>query len=96
MFLVRVVYSPLKNAAIIDLINKRVPSNIRATTLSTYQLLIRIPFVIFGVYIGSTMKAIGVRNFSSIFVSILLVLLILYFLVGYGYKLKREQIKSKS
>ena len=67
IFLVRVVYGPIKKAAITETINQGVTSNIRATTLSTYELLIRIPFVVFGVAIGSAMQGWGVRNFSMIF-----------------------------
>lgn len=86
LFLLRVVYSPLKKAAITDMINCKVTSNIRATTLSTYELLIRVPFVVFGVMIGSTMKEVGVRQFSSYFSILLLSLLVLYLGFSYGYR----------
>lgn len=85
LFLIRVVYVPIKKAAITDCINQGVASNIRATTLSTYELLIRIPFVVFGVLIGSEMKEIGVRNFSAIFSLTLLVLFIFYIIFNYVY-----------
>lgn len=85
LFLLRVVYSPLKKAAITDLINSGVASNIRATTLSTYELLIRIPFVVFGVMIGTSMKEIGVKQFSTYFSLVLLVLFIGYLVFDYMY-----------
>jgi MFS family permease len=74
LFLIRVVYAPLKKAAITDIINRNVSSNIRATTLSTYELIIKLPFVILGTFIGATMKDIGVRNFSVMFSATLLIL----------------------
>jgi len=80
LFLIRDIFSPIRKAAITDLINRGVASNIRATTLSTYELVVRIPFVIFGVVIGSTMKDMGVRGFSVIFSLILITLLAIYWL----------------
>jgi MFS family permease len=81
IFLFRVVYSPLNKAAITQIINTNVSSNIRATTLSTYELIIRIPFVVLGVYVASSLDSLGVRNFSVVFSGTLLALLGIYVLV---------------
>ncbi|MFA6602209.1 MAG: MFS transporter [Candidatus Shapirobacteria bacterium] len=89
IFLLRVIYSPLKTAAVTDIINTNVASNIRATTLSTYELLIRIPFVMFGVYIGTSLKDMGVKNFSVLFSGSLLMLLLIYFLIILIIKLRK-------
>ena len=81
IFLIRVVYSPIKQSAVTEMINSNVASNIRATTLSTYELVIRLPFVIFGVLIGTVMKDIGVKSFSVIFSATLLLLFLIYLII---------------
>ncbi len=78
IFLLRVIYSPLEKAAMLDIINKSVESNIRATTLSTYELLIKVPFVVFGAQIGMAMNNWGIRNFSVIFSGVLLALFTIF------------------
>ncbi len=78
IFLIRVIYSPIEKAAILDILNSATSSNVRATTLSTYELLVKIPFVILGVPIGSYMNEFGVKSFSVIFAGTLLILLIVY------------------
>ena len=78
LFLARVVYSPIKKAAIVTLLNQNTDSTIRATTISTYELLNRLPFVLLGIPIGALMKNFGVKYFSVRFAGALLVLLIIY------------------
>jgi MFS family permease len=78
LFLFRVLYSPIRDSATKEMLNRGVESNIRATTISTYELLKRVPFMLFGIPIGSLMKSLGVRNFSSVFAISLLTLFILY------------------
>lgn len=75
LFLLRVLYSPIKDAVIADVINQHTSSNIRATTLSTYELIIKLPFVLLGVPIGLLLKDFGVKAFSVTFSMILLVTL---------------------
>jgi MFS family permease len=67
IFLIRVFYSPIKNSAISELLNKRTSSKIRATTLSTYQLLRKAPFLLLSAPIGWMMMNYGVKNFSLLF-----------------------------
>ena len=78
LFLIRVVFSPIKNAAVMDILNQNTNSTIRATTISTYELLRRLPFAILGAPIGSIMKYYGVKNFSVWFSLSLLFLLLIY------------------
>lgn len=61
LFLVRVMYSPIKDGAVAELINTRTPSRIRATTISTYELLRKVPFLILAGFIGTLMDEYGVQ-----------------------------------
>lgn len=90
LFLVRVVYSPIKNAALADLINRNTRSSIRATTFSTYEWLRKLPFVFLAGWIGMSMQEWGVRLFSFGFAVLLLVLL----LVQVGYWGVRRVVKT--
>lgn len=78
LFFLRVFFSPIRTSAISEILNTQTPSNIRATTLSTYQLLRKLPFVFLAVFIGSAMQNWGVRVFSMYFGISLFVLLGLY------------------
>lgn len=81
LFYLRDMFSPIKDAAINDIINNEVTSSIRATTLSTYQLIIKLPYAIFGLLIGNYMEWYGVKKFSTLFALLLLGMLIIYWLV---------------
>jgi len=79
LFLLRVVYSPLRNSAISEIINKNTNSTIRATTLSVYELLKKIPYLILAFPIGSLVDdytAIKSIWIFGVFYIILLLLLI--------------------
>ena len=71
LFLLRVVYSPLRTNAISEIINKNTASKIRATTLSTYSMLRILPFVLLAGYIGLTTDKIGVKYFDALFFGLL-------------------------
>jgi hypothetical protein len=74
LFLLRVLYSPLRENAISEIINKHTPSKIRATTLSTYSMLKIIPFVLMAGWLGAQIEGMGVREFAAIFFVVMLVL----------------------
>lgn len=73
LFLVRVMYSPIKDGAVAELINTRTPSWIRATTISTYELLRKVPFLILAGFIGTLMDEYGVQWLAFWFAITLLV-----------------------
>jgi hypothetical protein len=90
LFFLRVIYSPIKKAVVTDILNQHTDSNIRATTLSTYELVIKLPFVILGVPIGMALKVFGVRSFSVLFSVLLFLSLAIYLLF------KRITVKNRN
>jgi MFS family permease len=76
LFLLRILASPLRNNAISQILNKNTDSSIRATTLSTYSMLKVIPYVLLGGVIGSQIEGVGVRTFSTVFFTILLITIV--------------------
>ena len=82
LFLVRVVTWVIQKMAVTEIINESVSSKIRTTTLSSYELLINIPFMLFGVVIGDYLKLLGGIGFGLYFSVILLILLSIYVLVN--------------
>ncbi|MCA9372274.1 MFS transporter [Candidatus Woesebacteria bacterium] len=78
IFLLRVFFSPIRNSAISELINSKTESSIRATTLSTYELLRKIPYVMLASFIGMSMDRYGIKTFSFYFAFTLLTLLLVY------------------
>jgi len=92
LFLIRVLYSPIKKAAIMDTLNQNTDSSIRATTISTYELLNKLPFVLFGIPIGILMKDFGVKSFSVGFAVTLVILLITYILFNKFHQNKTLEI----
>lgn len=76
LFLIRFIYMPIRTGAITEVINKRTPSKIRATTISTSELIKKIPFVLFSGFLGEAMDQIGVKNFSFWFGLVLLIVII--------------------
>jgi MFS family permease len=74
LFLIRVMYSPIKEGAVAELINTRTPSNIRATTISTYELIRKLPYLFLAGFIGSLMDAYGVK-WLAFYLAFLLALL---------------------
>ncbi len=72
LFLLRVIYSPIKRSVIADLINQHTISSVRATTLSVYELIIKLPFVLLGIPIGTMLQTLGIKNFSLTFSVVLL------------------------
>jgi len=90
LFFLRVIYSPIKKAVVTDILNQNTESNIRATTLSTYELVIKLPFVVLGVPIGIALKVFGVRTFSVLFSILLLMSLTIYLLF------RRITVKNKN
>jgi MFS family permease len=89
LFLLRVIYSPIRDGAVTELINTRTPSKIRATTISTYELLRKIPFLILAGYIGSLMDIHGVQWLGFWFALLLLILSLPQLLV-YAYRIKSK------
>lgn len=81
LFLTRCFYSSIRQGAISELLNRNTPSNIRATTISTYELIRKVPYVFLAGFIGVTMESIGVKWFSHYFVLALVVLLAVYILL---------------
>jgi len=65
--LLRSFFSPIRESAISELLNHKTKSAIRATTLSTYQLIRKIPYVILAASIGTSMEQIGIKWFSHDF-----------------------------
>ncbi len=82
LFLVRVVTWVIQKMAVTEIINESVSSKIRTTTLSSYELLINIPFMLFGVVIGDYLKLLGGIGFGLYFSVILLILLSIYVLIN--------------
>ncbi len=79
LFFMRVFYSPLRQSAVSELLNHNTPSRIRAVTISSYELLRKIPYVILAGVIGAQMDILGVRWFSHYFAILLLALMLVYF-----------------
>jgi len=78
IFLSRVFYSPIRGSAVSEVLNKHTTSNIRATTLSTYELMRKMPYVLLAGTMGIMMENLGVRWFSHYFALTLLGLVCLY------------------
>lgn len=78
LFLLRVIYSPIKRSVIADLINQHTASGIRATTLSVYELIVKLPFVLLGIPIGTMLQNLGIKNFSSLYSTTLILTLFAY------------------
>lgn len=93
LFLARVLYSPIKNSAIKDILNQSTNSSSRATTISTYELLIKLPFVLIGVPIGIMLKDFGVKTFSVGFATSLAFALIAY-LITNKFLMRRKEVIS--
>lgn len=93
LFMARVIYSPIRTSAITEAINVRTPSSIRATTISTYELLRRIPFVLLAGQIGMMMETIGVKMFSFWFAVLIAIIvgpqLVLFLMQG-----RKERIET--
>ena len=92
LFLMRVLYSPLRNNALSEILNSSTDSRIRATTLSTYSMMRTIPFVLLAGYIGTVSERIGIRNFDALFFGLMLVLTIPQIILLTKNKFKPEQI----
>jgi len=94
IFAFRVLYSPLKESAISELLNTHTPSPIRATTLSTYQLLRRLPFVLL-FFPLSFLIELDVKLFSSLFGASLLaclVVFVIWFWIGEKKDVGKEKL----
>lgn len=61
LFLVRVMYSPIKEAAITHLINTHTESKIRTTTISTYELVRKMPYLLVAGMIADWVDNFGVK-----------------------------------
>ncbi len=81
LFFVRVFYSPIQDSSVSESLNKNTSSNIRATTISTYELVRKIPYIFLAGYIGIAMQSWGVKMFAHYFALVLLVLLGVYVVV---------------
>jgi hypothetical protein len=92
IFLVRVIYSPIKEAAITQVINTRTPSKIRATTISTYELVRKIPYLFIAGSVAVWLDAYGVKQLASGF-GLMLIILSVPQLV---YWLRRRRIYAKT
>lgn len=88
LFLIRVTYSPIRNNAISEIINRNTPSKIRATTISTNELLRKIPFVFFAGVMGEIIDLHGAKVFAFYFALVFLILIAPQ-LVVYGWKRKK-------
>lgn len=74
LFLMRVMYGPIRNNAISEIINRNTPSKIRATTISTNELLRKIPFVFLAGIIGGLIDIHGAKVFAFWFALVFLTL----------------------
>jgi hypothetical protein len=74
LFLLRVIYSPIKDAAITQIINTNTPSNIRATTISTYELIRKIPYLFLAGSLGVWLDLYGVKQLAQWFAGLLVIL----------------------
>ena len=90
LFLIRCFYSPIKKSAIMDSLNRNSSSDIRATTISTYELLSRLPFAFLGIPIGSILKDYGIKFFSVGFSALLLVLLFAGLIINAYHSSRRD------
>ncbi len=90
LFLIRWFYSPIKKSAIMDSLNRNSSSDIRATTISTYELLSRLPFAFLGIPIGSILKDYGIKFFSVGFSALLLVLLFAGLIINAYHSSRRD------
>lgn len=88
LFLIRVVYSPIMEAAITHLINTHTDSKVRATTISTYELVRKIPYLLLAGMIGGWVDLWGVKWVAFGFAA-LLGLLTLPQLVHFGVRRER-------
>lgn len=64
LFISRAIYSPIRNSAISEVINRNTPSKIRATTISTYELVRKIPYMLLAAIMGGLMDKFGVHWFA--------------------------------
>jgi MFS family permease len=94
LFLIRVIYSPIKNSAIKDSLNQNTDSNSRATTLSTYELLTKLPFALFGIPIGIMLKNFGVKVFSVGFAASLIGITTIYLITNKFFSKKETAIAN--
>ncbi len=76
IFTVRIIIYPLYTNAMSQILNAKTPSNIRATTLSTVELISALPFVILSFPIGLLMESLTSRVVTGIFGMILLILVL--------------------
>lgn len=90
LFLIRCFYSPIRKSAIMDSLNRNSSSDIRATTISTYELLSRLPFAFLGIPIGSILKDYGIKFFSVGFSALLLVLLFAGLIINAYHSSRRD------
>lgn len=61
LFVLRMIYSPIKEATITHLINSQTASQVRATTISTYELVRKIPYLLIAGMIGGWVDHWGVK-----------------------------------
>jgi len=62
-------------------LNEQIESSVRATTLSTFTLLSRVPYVFLAFFIGVTMQTTGARNFALVLGGILIAVAFFPFLL---------------
>lgn len=89
LFLVRIMYGPIRTNAITEIINRNTPSKIRATTISTNELLRKIPFVFLAGFLGKLIDIYGAKIFAFWFALLFLIFIVPQFVV-YRWKRKRE------
>lgn len=66
-FALRVFFSPIRESAISEVLNRNTPSAIRATTISTYELIKKSPFLILATPIGIWVENYGFAPVASLF-----------------------------
>jgi len=76
LFLIRLIYGPIRTSAITEIINRNTPSKIRATTISTNELLRKIPFVFLSGIIGKLIDIHGAKVFAFWFALVFLILIL--------------------
>ncbi len=84
LFLINILYSPIRKNAICEIINKNTPSKIRATTISTNELLRKLPYVFLAGIIGGLIDKQGAKIFAFWYALLFLILItpqLLYYIL---------------
>lgn len=78
-FLLRVLFQTIFNNMTSVIINKFTESKYRATTISSYNMIKNVPYVLSAFFLGSLMDAVTARVFALLLGSVMAVLLLVQF-----------------